>query len=80
MIRIARQTLLKPEEIINRASDFFGEDGEALEEKERHPCCISFEGVGGYVTVSVVEEDNRRTVDVESREFEYQAKRFLTTL
>ena len=51
-----------------------------LEEKERNPCCISFEGAGGYVAVSVVDKDNHRTVDVESREFEYQAKRFLETL
>ncbi len=80
MIRIARQTRLKPAEIINRASDYFGAGGEALEEKERNPCCISFEGAGGYVTVSVVAEDSRCTVDVESREFEYQARQFLKKL
>lgn len=80
MIRIARQTRLKPTDIIDRASDFFGEGGEALEEKERNPCCISFEGAGGYVTVSVVDEDSHRMVDVETREFEYQVKRFLGTL
>jgi hypothetical protein len=80
MIRITRQTRLKPTDIIDRASDFFGEGGEALEEKERNPCCISFEGAGGYVAVSVVDEDKHRMVDVESREFEYQVKRFLETL
>lgn len=51
-----------------------------MEEKARNPCCISFEGAGGYVAVYVVEEKNHRSVDVESREFEYQAKRFLETL
>ena len=80
MIRITRQTRLKPAEIIVRASGYFGEGGEALEEKERSPCCISFEGAGGYVAVSVVDEDGNRMVDVEAREFEYQAKRFLETL
>ena len=80
MIRIARQTKLKPEDIIERASEYFGKKGEALEEKARNPCCISFEGAGGYVAVFVVEEENHRSVDVESREFEYQAKRFLETL
>jgi hypothetical protein len=80
MIRIARQTRLNPADIIDRASDYFGEGGEALEEKERNPCCISFVGAGGYVAVSVVDEDNHRMVDVESREFEYQMKRFLETL
>ena len=33
MIRIARQTRLKPADIIKRASDFFGKGGEELEEK-----------------------------------------------
>ena len=51
-----------------------------MEEKERNPCCISFEGVSGYVVVSIVDEDNHRMVDVETREFEYQAKRFLERL
>ena len=51
-----------------------------MEEKERNPCCISFEGAGGYVAVSIVDEDNHRMVDVETREFEYQAKRFLERL
>ena len=80
MIRITRQTRLKPADIIDRASDFFGEGGEALEENIRNPCCISFEAAGGYVAVTVVDDDNHRMVDVETREFEYQAKRFLETL
>ncbi len=80
MIRIAKQTGLKPPDIIGRASEYFGKGGEGLEEKERNPCCISFEGAGGYVAVSVVEEDKHRTVDIESREFEYQVKRFLETV
>ena len=77
MIRIAKQTRLKTPDIILRASDFFGEGGEGLAETERNPCCISFEGAGGYVAVSIVDEDKHRMVDVETREFEYPVKRFL---
>ena len=80
MIKIAKQTRLAPEKVINRASKFFGEGGEGLEEKERNPCCISFEGGGGYVSISIDGEEKHRMVDVETREFEYQAKRFLETL
>jgi hypothetical protein len=80
MLRIAKQTRLKSPDIILRASDFFGRGGEGLAEKERNPCCVSFEGAGGYVAVSVVDEDKHRTVDVETREFEYQVKRFLETI
>jgi len=80
MIRIGKQTRLKPPDVILRAADFFGKGGEGLEEKSRNPCCISFEGAGGYVAVSVVDEDKHRTIDIESREFEYQVKRFLETV
>ena len=80
MIRIAKQTRLKPPNVIERASKYFGEGGEGLEEKERNPCCISFEGAGGYVAVSVVDEDKHTTVDIETREFDYQVKRFLETI
>jgi hypothetical protein len=51
VIRIAKQTNLKPEEIIVKAAKFSGCEGEQLEEKERNPCSISFEGGGGYASV-----------------------------
>lgn len=80
MLKIAKQTKLDAEEILDRASKFFGEGGEGLKEIERNPCCISFEGTGGYVSVAITEEEPQaksRSVDIETREFEYQAKRFL---
>jgi len=80
MIRLTKPTRLESNDVIARASAFFGKDGEALTEKQRNVCCIAFEGSGGYVTVFVMDEDNRRTVDVETREFEYQVKRFLETI
>ena len=57
MIKIAKQTGLAPEKVIDRASKFFGKGGEGLEEKERNPCCISFEGGGGYVSISIYDEE-----------------------
>ena len=77
MIRISKQTRLAPADILERASAFFGKGGEELPQTERNLCCISFEGGGGYVAVTVADKAGHRTVDVESREFEYQAKRFL---
>jgi hypothetical protein len=53
MIRIARQTGLGSEEVIDKASKFFGKGGEGLKEKDRNSCCISFEG-GGRVCVHCV--------------------------
>jgi hypothetical protein len=80
MIRIAKQTQFQPEEIIVKAVKFFGKEGGQLEEKERTACGVSFEGSGGYVAISVSEENKLRTVDIETREFEYAAKRFIQML
>jgi hypothetical protein len=80
MIKITKQTKIAPEEVIDRASKFFGKGGEGLEEKERNPCCLSFEGAGGYVSISIFEEEKHRMVELETREFEYQAKQFMKTI
>lgn len=80
MLRIAKQTRLRPDDIIDKASTYFGKKGQGLEEKDRNRCCISFEGAGGYLAVTVADENDHRIVDVETREFEYQAKHFLKTL
>jgi hypothetical protein len=80
MIRISKKSRLKPDEILGKASRYFGKGGEGLDETERGPCCVSFSGAGGYVTVTVTEGGGQREVDVESREFEYQAKRFLESV
>lgn len=80
MIRISKKSRMNPDEIIAKASRYFGKGGEGLDETERGPCCVSFSGAGGYVTVTVVEENVQREVDIESREFEYQAKRFLESI
>jgi hypothetical protein len=80
MIRISKKSRLDPEAILAKASRYFGKGGEGLDETERGPCCISFSGAGGYVTVMVSEKSSQREVDVEAREFEYQAKQFLGSL
>ncbi len=80
MLKISKETKLQPEQILDKAVAFFGPEGEQLEEKDRDACCVTFEGGGGYVRVSVAEEGALQTVDVETREFEYQARQFLKRL
>lgn len=79
MIRMSKKTKLVPAEIIKRASNYFGTDI-GLSEKKRNPCCIFFEGSGGYVSVNLVEEDMHRIVEIEGREWEYQVKEFMGRL
>jgi hypothetical protein len=80
MLRISKQSRLNPDEVLAKASRYFGKGGEGLDETESAPCCISFSGGGGYVTVAVCDKGNEREVDVETREFEYQVKQFLGSL
>ena len=80
MIRISKTPRLDPATIIAKAEKFFGEAGEQLHPKERNACCIYFEGGGGYVVLTVASTGEKRTVEVETREFEYQARRFLEWL
>jgi hypothetical protein len=80
MIRISKTSRISADQIIARAARFFGKDGEGLAETERGACCIYLTGAGGHVMVQVSEQNNQRTVDIESREFEYQVKKFLDTL
>ncbi len=80
MIRLSKESRLKPDQIITKADRFFGETGEGLVPKDRSLCCIHFTGSGGFVSVSVVEDRKKRTVEVETREFDFQAKRFLEGL
>ena len=80
MLRIAKPTKLVPEAVIDRALKFFGKGGWGLEEIQRNPCCISFEGGGGHVSILIDDQEKHRIVDVETREFEYPVKQFLGNL
>jgi hypothetical protein len=42
MIRISKKSRLNPDEILAKASRYFGKGGEGLDETESGPCCISF--------------------------------------
>jgi hypothetical protein len=80
MIRITKESTHSTDEVMGSAADFFGPKGLGLEEKAHGACCVDFEGGGGYVSVTVVEGENKRDVEVESKEWDYQVKRFLETI
>ncbi len=76
MLRIATTTKLSPEEAIKRAVEFFG-SGYGLEVKEQAPNCAYFEGGGGGVNVTACTEEKGTSVELESREWDYQAEEFI---
>lgn len=80
MLKIAKESKLKPQEAIQRAVAFFGPKGYGLELKEEDNCNAYFEGGGGSVRVSAATSKKGSSVDVESVEWDYQAKEFLERL
>lgn len=81
MARYAKKSRLEAQEVLRKAIEFFGIGGLGLELIERTDCCASFEGSGGHVTVSAARcEPDTTEVDLETREWDYQVKRFMEGL
>ncbi len=80
MLKIVTKTKLSPEEAIKRAVEFFGPGGYGLEVKNQTPDCVSFEGGGGGVEVTACTEEKRTSVELFSREWDYQIKEFIAKI
>lgn len=79
MISLGKQSKLAPEQVIDKAVDFFGPGGWGLTVIERAPCCVRLEATGGFVFVQASggEKGKGAEVSIESREWENAAKQFL---
>jgi len=80
MLNIATKTRLKPEEVVKRAVDFFGPKGYKLNITNQSADCASFEGGGGGVDISTCIEGKQTSVDLTSREWDYQVQEFIGRL
>jgi len=80
MLRMAAKTRLSPEEIVKRAVAFFGSGGYGLEVKEQSAGYACFEGGGGVVEVTASAEKKGASVELVSREWDYQVKEFIGTI
>jgi hypothetical protein len=76
MIRISKKTQLKPEAIMEKAVQYFSKEL-GMKLADLSACCAYFEGTGGHVKISFAVNDNT-DVEIESREWENQAKEFLS--
>jgi glucokinase len=77
MARYSVNTKLSPEEAIKKAIAYFGAGGLGLEVTEQNPCCVTFSGGGGHVTVTAGTEENKTVVELETREWDYQVRQFI---
>ncbi len=76
MLKLSTKSKHSPDEVMKRAVKFFGPEGYGLKVSEEGNCCATFEGGGGGVYISVKEEKKGSTVDLESREWDYQVQEF----
>jgi hypothetical protein len=80
MLNLEVRTKLSQEEVSQRLKKFFGKGGLGLEITEETPQCISFEGGGGHVTAVLRLDENKTRIDLETREWENQVKKFVSSL
>ncbi len=80
MLNLEIRTKLTEEDVINRLKKFFGEGGLGLALMEEGPQCLTFEGGGGHVTVTLCRENGKTRLTLVSQEWDYQVKRFVTGL
>jgi hypothetical protein len=67
-------------EVMAQAEVFFGPGGVGLAMESRGDCCLYFEGGGGYVQISVPPSEGKITVEIETREWDYQARQFMAQI
>ncbi len=48
--------------------------------KEQDECCVTFEGGGGHVSVAICEKGKGSEVELETREWDYQAREFMAKI
>jgi hypothetical protein len=77
MIRMSVKTKLEPDEVVRRAVSFFGPGGYGLEVTNESAGYVCLEGGGGVVEVIASAESKGASVELVSREWDYQAKEFL---
>ena len=77
MARYSVETKLSPEEAVQKAVAYFGKDGLGLDTTDHSPCCARFEGGGGHVLATASTGEKKTTVELETREWDYDVKRFM---
>jgi hypothetical protein len=79
MILVGKETKKSAAQVLEQAVAFFGADGVGLEMVHQDDTNLRMQGGGGYVAVrALTQQDIGKTeVEIESREWESDAKRFL---
>ena len=80
MLKLETKSKLTPEKIVDKLKGFFGEGGLGLDLEEETSQCLTFQGGGGYVTVTLCQEEKKTRIEFVSQEWEIQVKKFTSEL
>lgn len=69
-----------PTVVAERAIKYFGRHGLGLEQTDAGPECVTFAGGGGHVAVTSRPKNGKTEVELETREWDFQARDFLAQL
>jgi len=76
MLALEIKTKKKPDKILQKLKDYFGSTGLKLEIARENENGMLFKGSGGYVEATIVTEDSKTRVNLESSEWDYHIKKF----
>ena len=71
------ETRRTPEQVIELAIAHFGEAGLGLSAEYLGPCCAFFQNGEGFVRVEARKGERRTKVDLETREWDHDVRRFM---
>ncbi len=76
MLRLNVRTKSKPEDVVKKAVEVFGPGGYGMKVTGQSDSCANFVGSGGDVNIVTCSDGKGTSVDLETREWEYQVKEF----
>jgi hypothetical protein len=80
MLRMGKKTNYEPQEVLQKAVDFFKTKG-GLKLEQQSPTMVYLVGGGGHVQVTIEPNtDDKTEVDIQTREWDYDVKQFLKEL
>ncbi len=77
-LRMGTKTKDSPQEVLAKASAFFGPKGVGLNIIPRGENVLEFSGGGGFVRVEAEPTEEGTEIDIQSQEWSYDVKRFLS--
>jgi hypothetical protein len=78
MLKLSTETKRAAADVLAQAVAYFGPNGLGLETTEQDAGSVTFQGGGGGVIVEVKPgEQGKATVDLTSREWDFQIRQFL---